>query len=617
MSTIAKSKYPKKSPGLHKNNTLQKIHQSQKIHIERLVNNFVIHQKILQPTRKLKQLFKSSDAHRMSKVVSLAGRPIIIIVFKYPAFDRHIPVEQYACKPKQPSAEVIATCPSYICAFDYQTYDILDIVAVLGEIKCFAIHQEFVALKIAPEFGCPTGSLMTYALSPESYKFQQIRQPIEIGVEGSGIDSIEINYITLPTTNDTAVMASGPTGRLIIYARNGIQYGYSYNYDILFTYNHFSNSDSDSAASNWQFHKSAVINGLDIDITKYTHTDIFAGEDIEHRKKTKNTKNTNNKNDDEIRRIVSLSMDNSDITAAISELYKPDLLSYKHVSVNDYVLHLDGRLELVTLDLGRQPLVRGMNRLENLMCFNNYPVAKGGMEIIYKTALTGERPSGQLAFATNQITVKNSNNLEYQLQPGNILKYACMKNLLDNDYLYVSSTERNGLGNNIECSIYSPDGKYLAIHLKPKSYFSYEKRPIYDLNGIILYNRSAKNGKWREIGYISLPKSTNFKISFVAETNKFCEHLGYNLIVVCTDTNSGFPEYNILSTPTVLAEKYTELLSPTVPQLGHANLRNISMFLASAKSKYIDLVPKVAKQHIHSGRGNISGYKQKCMKLDI
>ena len=469
---------------------------------------------------------------------------------------------------------------------------------------------------------------MTYALSPESYKFQQIHQPIEIGVEGGKIElnngSIEMNYITLPAANSAAVPASEPIGRLIIYARNGIKYGYSYNYDLLFTYNHFQTQDSDGSVSYWQFHKSVVINGLDVDITKYTHTDIFAGEDIEHRKKTGNTKN---KNDDEIRRIVSLSIDNSDITAAISELYKQELLSYKKVSVNDYILHQDGRLELMALDLGRQPLVRGMNRLENLMCFKNYPAEKGGMEMIYKTVLADEQPNnGLLVFATNQITVKNSNNQqEYSLQPGNILKYACMKNLLNSDNLYTPNTRGHGLGNNIEHSIYSPDGKYLAIHLKPRYYFGYQKRPLYDLNGIILYNRSTQNkqinNRWREIGYINIPKSTDFKISFVTETNKLGEHIGYNLFVTNTNTNSGFPDFNIIPTPSVLAEKYTELLSHAMSQLGHANLRNISRFLESAKSKYIDLIPENAYKKHRSRRGDRSassnGYKAQNTKLDI
>ena len=129
------SKYPKKPPGLHRNKNRQKIHQPRKINTDRLVNNFCIHQKIPQPPRKLAQLFKNSEGREVLKVINLSGRSIIIIVFKYPAFDRHIPVEQYACKPKQPTAEVIASCPSYICAFDYQTYDILDVVPVRDEIK--------------------------------------------------------------------------------------------------------------------------------------------------------------------------------------------------------------------------------------------------------------------------------------------------------------------------------------------------------------------------------------------------------------------------------------------------------------------------------------------------
>ena len=229
-----------------------------------------------------------------------------------------------------------------------------------------------------------------------------------------------------------------------------------------------------------------------------------------------------------------------------------------------------------------------------------------------------------LVFATNQITVKNSNNLqEYQLQPGNILKYACMKNLLNSDNLYTPNTRGHGLGNTIEHSIYSPDGKYLAIHLKPKYYLSHQKRPIYDLNGIILYNRPAQNkqinNRWLEIGYINIPKSTNFEISFVAETNKLGAHQGFNLLVSNTDTNSGFPDFNIIPTPSVLAEKYSELLGPAVSQLGYANLRNISRFLAFAKLKYIDLVPENSYKKHRSRRDSMNGngYKEKGMKLDI
>lgn len=181
------------------------------------------------------------------------------------------------------------------------------------------------------------------------------------------------------------------------------------------------------------------------------------------------------------------------------------------------------------------------------------------------------------------------------------------------------------LGNTIEHSIYSPDGKYLAIHLKPKYYLSHQKRPLYDLNGIILYNRSIQNkqinNRWRETGYINVPKSTNFEISFVAETNKLGEHLGYNLLVSNTDTDYVFPDFNIIPTPSVLAEKYTELLGSAVPHLGYANLRNISRFLASAKSKYIDLISENAfkKHRSRRGNGNASsnGYKAQNTKLDI
>lgn len=63
-----------------------------------MVNNFVITQQIPQPPRKLLHLFSEAGDNKIVSVVSLTGRLVVIIFFKYPGFDPHVPEKHYSLK---------------------------------------------------------------------------------------------------------------------------------------------------------------------------------------------------------------------------------------------------------------------------------------------------------------------------------------------------------------------------------------------------------------------------------------------------------------------------------------------------------------------------------------
>ncbi len=608
MSGIEIQQYPKPNPKVpYHNKKLQKLHATQISHTDRLINNFIIHQNLPMTPISLKHLITNDNIGVMD-VISLYGRQIIIIVLRYPAFDPKVSNNSYEKKPL--TDEVVASYPSYICAIDYQTYDVLDVVPVLGEVKCFTSYREYIAINIAETMGAPESQLITYALTSPTFKFQQIQPAFHIGADRQSIKKIAINYILLPATDTPNSTGLQPQGRLIIYGMSQVQYyGTDTNHDLLLTYNHFRGQDEER----WEFHKSALIHGLLVDISKYTHTDIFPARDVEHNLYGEKNKNPMDlKFNNTIHRIVSLSMDNPNIYYHLSELLRPIYKRYLSLSVNDYILHPDGRLELLSQDDKGIPLysVKAVKQKEPI-CEYYYPSEKVGLEVIYAAGIINpiNPPDGSLVFDGQQVTVKNNTDA-YHLQPGNILKYACMKYLLGYEKRKLFSTpgDSHFLKIAINKLFYSPDGKYLAIEIKKYSNYQSE---TYDLNGVILYSRSTENGRWIETSYISFEKYYGQKrISFRAADNQFGEHLGYNLWITIENRDK-FPEFVVI--PTVLAHKYNDLLSRVFPDLAQSNINNISKFLANQKTKFIDLQSSVYKDYNNSR--SLPGYKH--LKLDV
>jgi hypothetical protein len=600
--SVVSSQYPKPNQRVpYHNKKLKKTHEPLISHTDRLINNFIIHQNLQLVTKSLKYLIINENIGVMD-VISLFGRQIIIIVLRYPAFDPKIP-GSYDKKPL--TAEVISTCPSYICAFDYQTYDVLDVVHVLGEVKCFATYREYVAINIAETLGAPDSQLITYALTAPNFKFQQIQQAFHIGFEGLNISKIEMNYIRLPgpDNNSTEIQSRA---RLIIYGMSPEKYyGKGTNYGILLTYRHFRCQDQEY----WLFHKSAMVHGMVVDISKYTHTDIFPARDVEHMLYGEKHKKPLDRHNNEIHRIVSLSMDNPNIYYPLSELQRPILKRYLSLTINDYILHLDGRLELVSQDDSGTPgYISITAKLKEPVCEYLYPSEKVGLEVIYTAEITNPIiPSdGSLVFDGIQVTIKNNTDA-YHLQPGNILKYACMKHLLASQKgtLFTSNNVRD-LKITIEKLFYSPDGKYLAIYSK----LNYYTRGFYELNGVILYQRIGDKGRWHEVSYISFDKYSGQKrLSFKPWDIQFGEHLGYNLMVT-NDNRDKFPELVIIPTHSVLAQKYNDLLGLVFPHLASTNTINISQFMGFKKCQFIDLIADDYKCKTHK-----TGYKH--MKLGV
>lgn len=600
-------KYPKSNPKVpYHNKKLQKLHVPQINHTYQLINNFIKYQHLPMTPSSLKHLI-TNDNMGVMNVISLYGRQIIIIVLRYPAFDSKIP-SSYIKKPL--TADIIVSCPSYICAFDYQSYDVLDVVPVLGEVRCFTSYREYIAINIAETLGATESQLITYALTSPTFKFQQVHTGFHIDIDRQRIKQIALNYIKLPAleNNRTEKQAKG---RLIIYGMSQVQYyGTDTNRDIILTYNHFRGQDQES----WEFHKSALIHGMVVDITKYTHTDIFPARDVEHNLYGEKNKNPMDQIfNNTIHRIVSLSMDNPNIYQPLSELLRPSLKRFTSLLVNEYILHQDGRLELVSQDDKGIPVysVKAVTQKEPI-CEYYYPSEKVGLEVIYTAEISNpiNPPDGSLVFDGRQVTVKN-NSSAYHLQPGNILKYACMKHLIASQkhQIFSTSGDSQNLKIAIEKLFYSPDGKYLAIQIKKYSNYRIE---TYDLNGVILYNRSTENGRWHEISYISFEKySGNKRISFRLADNQLGEHLGYDLWIPI-ENHYKFPEFVVIQTPIVLAHKYNNLLSRVFPDLAQSNINNISQFFAVQKSSFIDLQSYRYKDYTSR---SLPGYKH--LKLAV
>jgi hypothetical protein len=600
-------KYPKNKPNPkvpYHNKKLQKLHAPQISHTDRLMNNFIIHQNLRMAPIDLKHLITNDNIGVMD-VISLHGRQIIIMILRYPAFDSKI-LGSYEKKPL--TDEVVATCPSYICAFDYQSYDVLDVVHVLGEVKCFTSYREYIAINIAETLGASESQLITYALTAANFKFQQIQPAFHIGIDRQNINKIGLNYITLHAPDSTNSTELQPLGRLIIYGMSQVQYyGTETNHDLLLTYNHFRGQDQER----WEFHKSALIQGMVVDISKYTHTDIFPARDVEHKLYGEKNKNPmDQKFNNTIHRIVSLSMDNPNIYHPLSELLRPIYKRYLSLSANCYILHPDGRLELVSQDDKGIPLysAKTVKPKEPVREYYYYPSEKVGLEVIYTAEITNPiiPTDGSLVFDGKQVTVKN-NSGAYHLQPGNILKYVCLL-AYEKRRLFSTPGDSQLLKIEIQKLFYSPDGKYLAIEIKKYSNYRSE---TYDLNGVILYSQNAENGRWIETSYISFEKYYGQKrISFRAADNQFGEHLGYNLFIT-VENRYKFPEFVVIPTPTVLAQKYNDLLGGVFPDLAQSNINNISKFLALKKSHFIDLQSDVYKNY----SSNKEGYKH--IKLNV
>ena len=91
-------------------------------------------------------------------------------------------------------------------------------------------------------------------------------------------------------------------------------------------------------------------------------------------------------------------------------------------------------------------------------------------------------------FGAYNFTVKNGIQ-EYQLQPGNIMKYACMKYIhkQNEGKLYQQAAHSTEINLGYGCKfIYSPDGKYLAQIIECSRY-----NKFYDkMFGVLLYTKT-------------------------------------------------------------------------------------------------------------------------------
>jgi hypothetical protein len=569
--------YPKKAKTrelLNHRNAKLKIDKPISNKFSQLVNNFLIHQQIPQTPNNLKNLFIRNNKEILS-VVSIGGRLVVIIFFKYPGFEPNIP--GYETKILKITKEGIANNPSYICALDFGTCQVLDVVQIPGEIKYFNLFREFAAIAYSSGFGDTKNHLVSFALSPMNHKFIQIHTPIDVGE--NKIHSITINYITVCTGIEIA-----SNGRLIIYCCASPRFSN----DLLITFNHFINPNI------WKLHKMSVVRGIFVDITKYTQTDYFAGQAEEIDIPPNNMKcqqETNHK--------VALHIDNPNVYYPVSEIYQQKRLS-TNLSTNDYILHSDGRLEIINFDIGRAPL-KSINyawrQIEKIISQYNYPPNKGGIEIIYSTILETPRPiSQELVFGECNFTVKNGIQ-EYQLQPGKIMKYACIKYIHKHNagYLY---EEQSAASYSIEINIitskfiYSPNGKYLAQIITCSGCDKYYGKMI----GVLLYIKTHPGitalgginpGTWHECSYIETQCKQSLLVNFIPEINYDGQTPGYYLMI--TNGNQDSLKNTIIHTPSTLADKYCDLFAKTNTQLGQSNIKNIAQFIAADKLRYIDL----------------------------
>ena len=562
--------------------------------LSQLVNNFLIHQKIWQTPNNLKQLFIGNNEKNLS-VVNIGGKLVVIIFFKYPGFQPNIPGSKTEIR--KITKDVITNNPSYLCVFDFKTYQVLDVVQVPGDIKYIYTYWQFVAIAYSNKFSDEQNYLLSFAVSPISHKLIQIHQSIDIGM--NKLHSIQINYINLDTHSDDNTI---PNGRLIIYCCSSPKI----HNDYLITLNHFTYSDS------WKLHKMLVVSDISVDITKYTQTDYLAG--IFH--------------GNEENRIVAIHMDNPSIYYSVSEIYQQ---KHKATSLctNDYILHPDGRLEIINFNFGREPLKSikyTWRQLEKIISQYTYPLNKGGIEIIYSTILeTSHSPASQeLVFGTYNFTVKNGIQ-EYQLQPGKIMKYACMKNIYkQNDgKIYQHATHSTEIDLNYQCKfIYSPDGKYLAQIIECSEYNNFYGKML----GILVYTKNYSDktklgginpGIWRECMYIN-SYDKQLTVNFIPEIKSNDQHpVDYNLIIM-TGNCGNYKNYTFIHTPNVLADKYCHMLSNTITPLGYNNIKTISRFIAANKLRYVNL-SNVSKSSYSSLRNNkdLTGYKIIIKKMNI
>jgi len=604
-----------KTQVINRHNANLKMDKPVSNNISQLINNFIIYKQIPLKPNNLKYLFTDrTNNDETVSIASVGGKQVVIIFLKYIGFCPNISGSK--TEKRKITSDIISNNPSYLCLFDFATCHVLDVVQVPGEIKQINLFRQFTAITYSTEFGSKQNNLITFTVSPIIHKFTQIHPQMDIG--SNKIDKISMNYINLAEKNSGGV-DTNTDGRLIIYCCTSTRY----KNDLLITFDYSIYQDC------WILHKMSAVSGMAVDITKYTQTDYFAGIVIDI--DTENIENRIINN-----RIVALHMDDTDLNNPVSEIYRQ-----KHeptwLCTNDYILHPDGRLELVNFDIGRA-LLKSIKfywrQLEKIICQYNYPQNKGGIEIIYSTILeTPQPPSQELVYGDCIFTVKNGVQ-EYQLQPGLIMKYACMKYIhrQNAQYLYTQPTLRAteiNIGGTCKF-IYSPDGKYLAQIIECNLTNNFYGK----LQGVLLYTKSyhmttrqtggMNTGIWRECSFINV-KSKQKRVNFIPATNYDGALVGYNLMIT-TDYQDKYKDYTIIHTPQVLADKYYVALSKINTQLCINNICNISRFIAAAKLRYVDLSnnsPNNSANYFNSSsvarRDNMikTGYKSSSAKMDI
>ena len=168
--TNTASPYPKKGKTQVLNHYNAKLKMDKPIsnNLSQLINNFLIHQQIPQTPNDLKHLFTVGNNEEIVSIASIGGKLVVIIFFKYPGFSPNIPGSK--TETHKITGEVITNNLSCLCAFDFATCQVLDVVHVPGEIKYVNTFRQFAAIAYSAEFGSAQNHLVSYVVSPMNHK---------------------------------------------------------------------------------------------------------------------------------------------------------------------------------------------------------------------------------------------------------------------------------------------------------------------------------------------------------------------------------------------------------------------------------------------------------------
>lgn len=572
----------------------------------KLIYNFIISQNLKLKPRTLKKIIICNYVNininnKTITNININGRVVTIIFFECPEFCNYTNVVSHTNFVSH-TTQRIEKC-SYICAFDFETHEILDVMCFKGNIINHVLYREFAAVLYSPYSLGPVKCDVIY-ISADDFKFKHIMRQCPMNNEH--INYIDLHYIQL--NPNVLHPATDVKGKLIIYCYESR----GTKADMLFTVHYFAEQ------RNWIISSNITLpHGMRIDITKYTCTDFIVSYCMKQIDRTDPIFTYYDENSKLIYNFVALHITQPNLENIVSEICSDQYKSLPNIceqnkNVFEYLYNIDynlsdsGQLSFVKYDNNLLPLKysaeHGLNQDVFKICNKyNYKNDRKGTEILYYVSyLEDPNDVDELHIYGHTIICKN-NIHEYTIKPGNILKYACLQNMLNYNTYYIYNYSEH-----VECAIinndkpswknviYSPDGKYLAFIINTVKY-----AVLGNMCGILLYARTErtqtqadKNDIWHEISYINMPYLYNiYGVNFIEVTDNHCDIIGYNLCIFAGKTRAD-SNHIIINFGEILCQKYFDLLSLINTQLGYNNIKNIAQFITNIKTKYIQLHSK-------------------------